>query len=194
MIDPWCYRRWGHNEADEPSYTQPVMYREIGRAQECVRVPAYAERLKIAEGRVTEEALEEMKKEVIQRLDIGWDLSENVKPRQKVPSFGGVWKGLGRAPRNPADWNGAKTQVPRETLKKIAETIKTIPADFTVHPKLRCRILEGRYEMVQTGKNIDWGCAEMLAMGSLLLEEHNVRLTGQDVEPRHLQPPPRRLP
>src|SRR5205814_1619462 len=174
MIDLWCYRRWGHNEQDEPSFTQPVMYREIGEHKTVRQL--YAERL-LAEGRITQQDLDEMKQVVLHRLDTARELAKEVKPRQKMPTFGGVWRGLGRA---GADWS-VKTNVSRDALNKIVEPIKTLPADFTIHPKL-AKIMQGRVEMVSGGKNIDWGCAEMLAFGSLLLEGHNVRLTGQDVE------------
>jgi len=140
-------------------------------------VRAVSAERQLAEGRITQADLDEMKQVVLHRLDTARELAKEVKPRQKMPTFGGVWKGLGRA---GADWS-AKTQVSRDTLKKVIESLHTIPADFTVHPKL-AKILEGRYEMVHSGKGIDWGCAEMLAIGSLLLEETKVRLTGQDVE------------
>jgi 2-oxoglutarate dehydrogenase E1 component len=177
MIDLWCYRRWGHNEQDEPAFTQPVMYREIGQHKTVRQL--YAERL-LAEGRITQQDLDEMKQVVLHRLDTARELAKEVKARQKLPSFGGIWRGLGRAPANTSDWN-TKTTVAHPELKKIVECLKKLPTDFTPHPKL-VKILQGRYDMVQTGKNIDWGCAEMLAIGSLLLEGHQVRLTGQDVE------------
>jgi 2-oxoglutarate dehydrogenase E1 component len=174
MIDLWCYRRWGHNETDEPSFTQPLMYKEIGEHKTVRQL--YAERL-LKEGRITQEDLDEMKQVVLHRLDTARELAKEVKPRQKMPTFGGVWRGLGRAGQ---DWT-AKTQVSRETLTKVVDTLKNIPTEFTVHPKL-AKVMQARVDAVHTGKNIDWGCAEMLAVGSLLLEGTRVRLTGQDVE------------
>jgi 2-oxoglutarate dehydrogenase E1 component len=174
MIDLWCYRRWGHNETDEPSFTQPVMYREIGEHKTTRQL--YAQRL-TTEGRIAQEDLDEMKQIVLHRLDTARELAKEVKPRQKLPGFGGVWKGLGRA---GADWT-AKTQVSRDVLSKVVEPLKTLPAEFTIHPKL-AKIMQGRVDMVQNGKGIDWGCAEQLAIGSLLLDGKQVRLTGQDVE------------
>ena len=147
MIDQWCYRRWGHNETDEPSFTQPVMYREIGQHKK-VSVRCMPSAL-LAEGRITDEVLEEMKKEVINSLDIAWDLSENVKPRQKVPSFGGVWKGLGRAPRNPADWNGAKTQVPRRNPQEDRRNNQN-------HPRRFHRSSQARSELLSTAAIPKW--------------------------------------
>jgi 2-oxoglutarate dehydrogenase E1 component len=175
LIDLWCYRRNGHNETDEPSYTQPVMYREIAK-HEPVR-SLYAKQL-LAENRITQEELDAMKAKVLGRMSIAKDLAKETKPREKVPSFSGVWSGLGRA---GSDWS-AKTNVSKEILKRVATSQQTLPDDFTVNPKLQRLVLDKRIEMVNTGKNIDWGCAEMLAFGSLLLEGTNVRLTGQDVE------------
>ncbi len=174
MIDLWCYRRHGHNEQDEPSFTQPVMYREI--AEHKTTRQLYAERL-LSEGRLAQEDMDEMKQIVLHRLDTARELAKEVKPRQKLPGFGGVWKGLGRA---GTDWT-AKTQVSADALKKVIEPLKNLPSDFTPHPKL-AKILQNRVEMVYSGKGIDWGCAEQLAIGSLLLEGRQVRLTGQDVE------------
>jgi 2-oxoglutarate dehydrogenase E1 component len=175
IIDLWCYRRNGHNEGDDPVYTQPVMYREIAK-HEPVRA-IYTQQL-LKEGRVTQQELDAMKARVLDRMNIARDLAKETKPREKVPSFKGVWSGFGRA---GTDWT-AKTSVPKEILKRVVATQQNLPEDFTVYPKLQRLVLEKRVEMVNSGKNIDWGCAEMLAFGSLLLEHTNVRLTGQDVE------------
>ena len=175
MIDLWCYRRSGHNETDEPSFTQPVMYRKIANHKTTRQL--YAQRL-LDEGRITDAELEEMKRVVLERLDVARNLAKEVKPRVKVPSFGGVWKGYSRA---GTDWS-AKTAVPAETLKSVISVYDKLPPDFTVHPKLRKLVLDARKEMVASGKGIDYGAAEMLAFGSLLLEGYSVRLTGQDVE------------
>src|SRR4051812_11166726 len=177
MIDLWCYRRHGHNEQDEPSFTQPVMYREIQQHPTTRQI--YQQRL-IDDGVMTEADAEEMKATVIHRLETSRELAKEVRPRQKVPTFSGAWRGFGRAPHDLSQW-AAVTKVPKDTLVRVVDTLNKLPADFTVHPKL-ARILSGRVEMVNTGKGLDWGTAEMLAFGSLLLEGHNVRLTGQDVE------------
>jgi 2-oxoglutarate dehydrogenase E1 component len=175
LIDLWCYRRNGHNESDEPSYTQPVMYRQIAK-HESVRT-IYAKQL-LKEKRITQAELDAMKAKVYERMTIARDLAKETKPREKVPSFSGVWSGLGRAGK---DWT-ARTNVPKDILKRIAATQQRMPEEFTVNPKLQRLVLDKRVEMVNSGKNIDWGCAEMLAFGSVLLEGTNVRLTGQDVE------------
>jgi 2-oxoglutarate dehydrogenase E1 component len=174
FIDVWCYRRHGHNEQDEPDFTQPIMYREI-KAHKSVRT-LYAERM-VAENRVTQADLDAMKKIVVDRLEQARTLAQEVKPRMKVPAFGGIWKGFGRS---GDDWT-AKTGVSHDLLKKIGEVGTKVPASFTPHPKL-VRLLASRAEMISSGKGIDFGCAEMLAFGTVLLEGNSVRLTGQDVE------------
>jgi len=174
MIDLWCYRRHGHNEQDEPSFTQPVMYRQIEGHAPVWQI--YANRL-IAEGHMTAADLEAMRKTVQDRLEAANTLAKEARPREKIPRFGGVWKGLGRAGK---DWS-ARTAVSRENLRKIAEVATAAPEGFTVHPKLK-KLLAGRLEAVNTGKGIDFGCGEMLALGSLLQEGQSVRFVGQDAE------------
>ena len=174
FIDMWCYRRHGHNETDEPEFTQPIMYREI-KAHKSVRT-LYAEKL-VADGKLTQADLDAMKKIVLERLDQARTLAQEVKPRMKVPAFSGVWKGFGKS---GSDWT-AKTGVSRDILKKIADATTKVPATFTPHSKA-VRLLAGRAEMVSSGKGIDFGCAEMLAFGTLLLEGTPIRFTGQDVE------------
>jgi 2-oxoglutarate dehydrogenase E1 component len=174
MIDLWSYRRYGHNEGDEPTFTQPVMYREIERHPTVATL--YAQRL-IGSGVISAEEVEKLKAEMTDKLDRAQKLSREVRPRIKVPSFGGVWKGYGRA---GSDWT-AKTTAKADALKKVVDSLKKLPDGFTVHPKL-ARILQNRIEAVHGGKGIDWGCGEMLALGSLLLEGTPIRFVGQDVE------------
>ncbi len=174
LLDLWCYRRHGHNETDEPEFTQPVMYRQI-KSHGTTRA-RYAEQL-LKQGVVSEDELATMKQKVIDRLDNARKLAEEVRPRAKIPNFGGVWKGLSRAGN---DWS-AKTNVSRDVLNRIGESQARMPESFTIHPKLG-KLVAQRAEMIKTGKGIDWGCGEMLALGSLLLEGKPVRFTGQDVE------------
>jgi 2-oxoglutarate dehydrogenase E1 component len=174
MIDLWCYRRHGHNETDEPGFTQPLMYKEI--ATHRTTADLYAERL-LREGRITQETIDEMKQVVLERLVSAQERAKEMKPRPRHISLGPAWKGFSKAGK---DWSGS-TSVPRDILKQIVDAATTMPEDFTPHSKIT-RVLNQRKQMVETGKGIDWGCAEMLAMGSLLLEKHWVRLTGQDVE------------
>jgi 2-oxoglutarate dehydrogenase E1 component len=174
FIDLWCYRRNGHNETDEPEFTQPVMYRQI-KTHKSVR-KLYEEKL-LAEGKVDQAELDRRKKIILERLDQARAAAQELKPRMKVPQFSGVWKGMGKA---GADWS-AKTGVSRDVLKKVVDVATKVPDTFTPHPKA-VKILAGRREMVATGKGLDFGTAEMLAFGSLLLEGTTIRFSGQDVE------------
>ena len=173
MIDLWCYRRHGHNEVDEPSFTQPVMYREIA-AHKSVR-QLYSEQL-LAEGKVTPEQLAEMRKVARDRLDKSGEQAMEFRPRQRTAVMNNLWKGM---TRTPGDW-GAKTVVARDVLVRIAEGTAKLPDTFTPHPKL-AKLMQQRAEALRSGDGIDWGCGEMLALGTLLLEGTPVRFTGQDV-------------
>src|SRR5688500_10036278 len=182
IIDLWCYRRHGHNETDEPGFTSPVLYKEIEKHKTTREL--YAERL-IAEGKVTAEDHEEMKAEVIARLTSAQGLAKEMKPRPRNVSLGPAWKGMTKAPASVDGHWQAATAVPRETLQHIVKCATGVPSDFTPHPKIK-RVLAARQQMVNPPaphtKNIDWGGAEQMAMGSLLLEGPWVRLMGQDVE------------
>jgi 2-oxoglutarate dehydrogenase E1 component len=175
LIDLICYRRHGHNEVDEPSFTQPVMYREIA-AHRSVR-ELYSERL-IREGKLTEEAIEGMRKEARARMEPAIKLAGELRPRQRTATMNPLWKGFTIGVN--ADYS-TKTAVPRETLLRIAESTAKLPADFTIHPKLK-KLMQGRLDAIKSGKGIDWGCGEMLALGTMLLEGTPVRFTGQDVQ------------
>lgn len=174
FIDMWCYRRMGHNETDEPEFTQPVMYREI-KAHKTVR--ALYEAKLLEEGKVDQAELDRRKMIVTERLDSARAQAQEMKPRTKVPAFSGVWKGFGKAGTDST----AKTGVSRDVLQRVATAATSVPKEFTPHPKL-VRLLATRADMIKTGKGIDFGCAEMLAFGSLLLEGTPIRFTGQDVE------------
>jgi 2-oxoglutarate dehydrogenase E1 component len=175
MIDLWCYRRHGHNEVDEPSFTQPVMYRQISQHPSVREL--YAQQL-VREGKVTEPQLEEMRKVARGRMDSAGNLAREYRPRQRTAVINPLWKGMTRTPA-AAEWN-PRTNVPRDVLNRVAEGATRLPADFVVHPKLK-KLIPGRFDAVKAGKGIDWGTGEMLAMGSLLLEGTPVRFTGQDV-------------
>lgn len=174
MIDIWCYRRHGHNETDEPSYTQPVMYREISNHPRPREL--YAAKL-IAEGTITQDEFEQMKAAAKERFEKALVRADEDKPKQMITSFGGIWKGMSKA---GTDWS-AKTEVSLELLQKIGERATTAPPDFTVHPKL-VGLLERRRQMSQGKLPIDWGCGEMFALGSLVLEGTPIRFVGQDAQ------------
>ena len=174
FIDFVCYRRFGHNEQDEPGFTQPVMYREIAEHKPIREL--YAEQL-VRDGKMAPDNLAEMEKVARERLNRAADQAEEKRPRKRTATMNNLWKGM---IRQPTDWS-AKTGVPTETLLRIAESVNKLPDDFTAHPKVK-RLLGQRLEAVKAGKGIDWGCGEMLALGSLLLEGAPVRFTGQDVQ------------
>jgi 2-oxoglutarate dehydrogenase E1 component len=172
IIDLVCYRKYGHNEADDPTFTQPVLYKEIA-AHRSVR-ELYAERL-IAAQVVTPDEVTAVAAELREIFDDALNYARDFMPRQQVFALGGVWKGMRWA---GDDWS-AHTAVPPEMLRRITDAVRRVPEGFAPHPKVR-RLLEERAGMIEPGGQIDWGCAEMLAFGTLLLEGTNVRLSGQD--------------
>ena len=172
LIDLWCYRRHGHNEADDPTVTQPLMYQEIGRHQTVCEI--YAKQL-IAEDIITEEESAEMLEEVQQTLDRCQEKARRLQVKPRTSVFGGTWQGLTLAGE---DW-GIDTSVTERTLKKIAERAAQVPEGFSQHRTVK-RIMQGRVDMAEGKKSVDWGGAEMLGFGSLLLERIPVRLAGQD--------------
>jgi 2-oxoglutarate dehydrogenase E1 component len=172
IINLVCYRRHGHNETDDPTFTQPVMY-SIIRELPTVR-DLYAQRL-VAEGATSQNEIQRRITDWRELFEDALNYARDFMPRQQVFALGGVWKGYTWA---GADWS-APTAVPRETLERIAEAARQIPEGFEPHPKLR-RLYDERAEMVRNGTGIDWACAEMLGLGTLLVEGTNVRLTGQD--------------
>jgi 2-oxoglutarate dehydrogenase E1 component len=174
LIDLWCYRRHGHNEADDPTFTQPVMYRQIEEHLPVAQI--YAEQLVRTQQCESGEA-ERIKAEIRQRLDQALGLAREFKPRQRIQALGGLWEGLSWA---GSDWS-ARTAVSRDVLERVTERAATLPPDFHLHRKLK-RLVEARAAMAAGTRPIDWSCAELWAIGSLLLAGNGVRLTGQDVE------------
>jgi len=174
LIDLIGYRRYGHNEADDPTVTSPLMYNQIAKHPTVTRL--YADRL-IAEGTLTQEEVDDMRAEVHATLERSQEKASHLKVKPRTNSFGGAWQGLARA---ADDW-GADTGVPEGKLNQIAVRATGIPEGFNVHRTVE-RLMATRREMVEGKKPLDWGCGEMLAYGSLLAERTPVRLTGQDVQ------------
>ena len=173
VIDFVCYRRHGHNELDDPVLTQPVMYEQIRNHPSVVA--RYTKRL-VEAGVVDETQVAEMRKRVRATLDAALSMVRREHPAQRVYAFGGVWRGLGWA---GDDWS-ADTRVPAERLRAIGDALARVPADFKPNPRVT-KVLEDRRERVARGESLDWGTAETLAYGSLLLEGTPVRVSGQDV-------------
>ncbi|KXF79286.1 2-oxoglutarate dehydrogenase subunit E1 [Paramesorhizobium deserti] len=176
VIDMFCYRRFGHNEGDEPAFTQPLMYKTIRGHKTTVQL--YSDKL-VAEGVVTEAEIEKMRAEWRSNLDAEFEAGQSYKPN-KADWLDGAWTGLRKADNEDEQRRG-KTAVPIKTLKEIGKKLVEVPSDFRAHRTIQ-RFLDNRAKMIETGEGIDWATGEALAFGSLAIEGHPVRLSGQDVE------------
>ncbi len=173
VIDLVCYRRHGHNESDEPNFTQPLLYEKI-RARPSVR-RLYTDAL-LEAGVLTTAAAQAIEKRLSEQLDEALAEMKVDPPGPDEPyEPRGPWTGFARK----ASAEGGTTAVPIERLQQVAERIAQTPAGFDLHKKLR-PFLERRAKAVAEDGEIDWSFAEALAFGSLLLEGYNVRLSGQD--------------
>ncbi|MBX3374884.1 MAG: 2-oxoglutarate dehydrogenase E1 component [Phycisphaeraceae bacterium] len=174
VIDMWCYRRHGHNEGDEPTFTQPLMYEAIRKHPRVVET--YAARL-IAAGIVEQAAYDAESALTRARMDEAQTRTRENPVEPNIPAFRSVWHGLtGAYNDDPVD-----TGASRDALIRVSEALGRVPDGFTLHRKL-VRQWEYRRDAVRTDQPIDWALAELLAYGTLLTEGHPVRLTGQDVE------------
>ncbi len=171
VIDMICYRRFGHNEGDEPSFTQPLMYKKIKQHPTTLNV--YGNKL-VKEGTITKEKFDEMKKEFKNLLGEQFKTAKNYKP--KLEWYEGVWSRF--KPEKGKDKRGV-TGVSVEKIKKIGEKITYIPEKYVVHPTVK-KIFENKKKMFKSGKGFDWSTAEQLAFATLLEEGYPVRLAGQD--------------
>jgi 2-oxoglutarate dehydrogenase E1 component len=174
VIDMFCYRRHGHNESDEPAFTQPLMYRAIKAHPSVVEI--YAKRLS-AQGVVTAQDVADMTAAFRARLDAELAAADSYKPN-KADWLDGRWSEIGFA---DDEARRGQTGVAIDTLKEVGRRITAIPQDFHAHKTIQ-RLLQRRREMVETGTGIDWSMAEQLALGTLLNEGFPVRLSGQDSE------------
>ncbi len=171
VIDLICYRRFGHNEGDEPSFTQPLMYQKIRSHPSPIKV--YGEKL-INEGSITDDYFRRSIKEFKELLDDQYKNAKNYKP--KIEWFEGTWSRY--KPSRGKDKRGV-TGYDVKKLKNISEKINTIPKEINIH-KTIAKVLENRKSNVNNEEKIDWSTAEALAFGSLLEEGYPVRLVGQD--------------
>jgi 2-oxoglutarate dehydrogenase E1 component len=170
VIDLICYRKYGHNEGDEPLYTQPVMYTKLKDHQTLEKL--YSQKL-IAEGAISAAEHEKLVADFEAHLSAEFDKAADYKPKE--------------ADWLKADWSKIKdgddllpkTSVAKKTLQNLIEKTLEIPAGFNANPKI-VKQLEARKEAVSSGKGIDWGCGEALAFASLLNEGFPIRITGQD--------------
>jgi 2-oxoglutarate dehydrogenase E1 component len=176
VIDMFCYRRHGHNEGDEPSFTQPLMYKAIAKHPTTLEI--YGDKL-VGEGVVTSGDVEKMKADWRAKLDIELDAAQSYRAN-KADWLDGRWAGFKTA-GEADDPRRGHTGVDIAKLKQIGEKITTLPQGFHLHRTLT-RFLDSRKKSIETGVGIDWSTAEALAFCSLLQEGHRVRLSGQDSE------------
>ncbi|WP_347301874.1 2-oxoglutarate dehydrogenase E1 component [Croceibacterium sp. TMG7-5b_MA50] len=175
VIDMWCYRRFGHNEGDEPSFTQPLMYSKIRSHARISEL--YASRL-ATEGVVAAADADGMRAEFEATLAGEFEAAKSYKPNE-ADWFAGRWSGLHKpadpetAPRN------VETAISPKLFDSLGRTLTTVPEDLTVHKTLS-RVIDGRRTMFDSGEGFDWATAESLAFGSLVTEGFGVRLSGQD--------------
>jgi 2-oxoglutarate dehydrogenase E1 component len=176
VIDMFCYRRHGHNEGDEPAFTQPVMYKRIATHPGTVEI--YSKRL-IADGVMTEGEVEKAKADWRARLDAELEAGSGYKPN-KADWLDGKWAGFKSADQEEDARRGV-TGVDVNVLKDIGRKITKVPDGFRVHRTIQ-RFLENRAKAIDNGVGIDWATGEALAFCTLLQEGRHVRLSGQDSE------------
>jgi 2-oxoglutarate dehydrogenase E1 component len=175
VIDMWCYRRFGHNEGDEPSFTQPLMYKEIRSHAPISEI--YGARLE-QEGVIGTGWVDGEIAAFTSLLEGEFEAANSYLPN-KADWFEGAWSGLGRPDEAITERRNVATGCPEETVREIGAILTSIPADVAVHKTL-VRIIDAKREMFESGQGIDWATAEALAFGTLLREGHPVRLSGQD--------------
>ena len=174
VIDMYCFRKYGHNENDEPSFTQPLMYERIKQKASPVEVYSH---LLVEQGVVTPEEVTAITQRRVAELQTELEAAKASKQRPDAPSMTAMWRGFrGGQTEGPV---AAETKVPRTLLEHIAQSMTELPPGFTPHPKIE-RLLAQRAEMGRGERLLDWGMAELLAYGSLLYQGINVRLSGQD--------------
>ena len=175
VIDMWCYRRFGHNEGDEPSFTQPLMYDRISKHP---KVSVLYEGRLIEEGQVDKGFADGLVKEFTDLLEAEFQAAKSYVPNS-ADWFTGRWSGL----HKPADPETARrnvdTAIERKLFDSLGRTLTTVPDDLAVHKTLN-RVLDAKREMFDSNEGFDWATAEALAFGSLVTEGYGVRLSGQD--------------
>ncbi|MCF6445491.1 2-oxoglutarate dehydrogenase E1 component [Nereida sp. MMG025] len=173
VLDIICYRRFGHNEGDEPMFTNPVMYKKIKKQKTTLTL--YTERL-VKDGLIPEGEIEDMKAAFQAQLNEEFEAGKDFKPN-KADWLDGRWKHVERGKSDK--YERGKTAIKPETFKEVATALTTVPEGFPLH-KTVARMLETKKNNLESGNNIDWATGEALAFGSLLTEGYPVRLAGQD--------------
>jgi 2-oxoglutarate dehydrogenase E1 component len=172
VLDIFCYRRFGHNEGDEPMFTNPIMYNRIKRHKTTLSL--YTERL-VADGLIPEGEIEDMKAQFQAHLNDEFEAGKNFKPN-KADWLDGRWSHLDR---NKDEYQRGETAIKPETMAEVGGALTRVPDGFPMH-KTVARLLDTKQQMFATGQGFDWATAEALAFGSLLTEGYPVRLAGQD--------------
>ena len=175
VIDMWCYRRFGHNEGDEPSFTQPLMYAAIAKHAPISQV--YSKRL-IAEGVVDQTWIDERTRQFIALLEGEFEAGTSYLP-DKADWFEGRWSGLGRPDEPVLGRRNVGTALDDAQFDRLGALLTTVPADLAIHKTLG-RILDAKRKMFASGAGLDWATAEALAFGSIAEDGYRVRLSGQD--------------
>ena len=176
VIDLVCYRRHGHNENDEPAFTQPIMYKAI-KALKTTRA-LYAEAL-AREGSVSAEEAKAIADEYNKTLEDAYEGAKDYKVN-KADWLEGHWAGMKQADQE-AERQEEFTAAPLEQLKEVGAALSRAPQNFDLNPKI-ARQLEAKKQMIDTGEGIDWATGEALAFGTLMLDGHRVRLSGEDCQ------------
>ncbi|MGV6875113.1 2-oxoglutarate dehydrogenase E1 component [Pseudochelatococcus sp. B33] len=177
VIDMFCYRRFGHNEGDEPAFTQPLMYQAIRNHPTVLEI--YSKKL-VSEGVITEAEIEERRAAWRTHLESELEAGQAYKPN-KADWLDGRWAGLKAVREDEDDPRRGATGLSVDELKQLGEKLTTVPSDFNVHRTIQ-RFLDNRRKAIETGEGIDWATGEAFAFASLLKEGNAVRLSGQDVE------------
>jgi len=172
VIDVFCYRRFGHNEGDEPMFTNPMMYTNIKRHKTTLQL--YTERL-VADGLIPEGEIEDLKAAFQAHLNEEFETGKTYKPN-KADWLDGRWSHLNR---EGEEYQRGQTSISEATMKEVGAALSRAPDNFDIH-KTVARQLDTKAQMFETGKGLDWATAEALAFGSLLTEGYPVRLSGQD--------------
>jgi 2-oxoglutarate dehydrogenase E1 component len=175
VIDMWCYRRFGHNEGDEPAFTQPLMYDAIRRHPSVSEV--YGRRL-MAEGVIDQAQIDETIESFVKMLDEEFEAAKGFRVN-KADWFEGDWSGFAAPREAVSERRAAISGITRDRMDRLAQVLTVPPADLTIHKTL-ARILDAKKQMFETGNGFDWATAEALAFGSLLQDGFPVRLSGQD--------------
>ncbi|MEP0519460.1 MAG: 2-oxoglutarate dehydrogenase E1 component [Hyphomicrobiales bacterium] len=176
VIDMFCYRRFGHNEGDEPAFTQPIMYKKIRSHPTTLQI--YGDKL-VNEGLLSQEDVNGQKASWRAHLDEEFEIGNSFKPN-KADWLDGAWSGLSKADSGDEKRVG-ETGYDIEKLRAIGKQLSHVPEDFKVHKTIQ-RFQNNRAKMMENGSGIDWAMAEALAFGTIAEDGHPIRLSGQDCE------------